>query len=111
MAAMTHLYSVIPASDLRVSVPWYRDLFQREPDDATGDEILWHITDSAWIALAEQRQAGGAQLTIAVDGFGVLLARLQRLGVEHEPVEQYGNGVRHVVLIDPDGNRIALAGM
>jgi len=29
--------------------------------------------------------------------------------IEHEPIETYSNGVRHVNVPDPDGNAIALA--
>ncbi|QYC37682.1 hypothetical protein Nocox_00215 [Nonomuraea coxensis DSM 45129] len=30
-------------------------------------------------------------------------------GIEHEPVETYSNGVRHVEILDPDGNSMSLA--
>ena len=30
-------------------------------------------------------------------------------GIEHEPIETYSNGVRHVNVPDPDGNVIAFA--
>jgi hypothetical protein len=30
-------------------------------------------------------------------------------GIEHEPIETYPNGVRHVKVPDPDGNAIAFA--
>ncbi len=30
-------------------------------------------------------------------------------GIDHERVETYGNGVRHVDILDPDGNRLSLA--
>jgi hypothetical protein len=29
--------------------------------------------------------------------------------IEHEPIETYSNGVRHVNVPDPDGNAIAFA--
>ncbi len=38
-----------------------------------------------------------------------ILARLAAHGIHHEPVETFGNGVRHVVVLDPDGNSLALA--
>jgi hypothetical protein len=31
------------------------------------------------------------------------------VGIEHEPIETYLNGVRHVKIPDPDGNAIAFA--
>lgn len=30
-------------------------------------------------------------------------------GLRHEPVETYDNGVRHVTIIDPDGDSVSLA--
>jgi len=30
-------------------------------------------------------------------------------GIEHEPIETYDNGVRHISIPDPDGNLIAYA--
>ncbi|MFE2182152.1 VOC family protein [Streptomyces sp. NPDC059455] len=38
-----------------------------------------------------------------------ILARLAAHGIDHEPVETYSNGVRHVVVLDPDGNSLSLA--
>jgi hypothetical protein len=37
------------------------------------------------------------------------LARLVAHGFGHQPVETYDNGVRHVVILDPDGNSLSLA--
>ena len=37
------------------------------------------------------------------------LARLTAHGIGHEPVETYNDGVRHVVVLDPDGNSLSLA--
>jgi len=43
------------------------------------------------------------------DGLVCLLERLAAARIEHEPVETYSNGVRHVNVPDPDGNTIAFA--
>jgi hypothetical protein len=37
----------------------------------------------------------------------ISLAGAQR--IEHEPIETYSNGIRHVNVPDPDGNSIAFA--
>jgi hypothetical protein len=42
-------------------------------------------------------------------GLDALLERLAAQGIEHEPIETYSNGVRHVNIPDPDGNAIAFA--
>ena len=46
------------------------------------------------------------QLRPMLDG---LLERLAGQGIEHEPIETYSNGVRHVKIPDPDRNAIAFA--
>lgn len=54
-------------------------------------------------------RAGAGRITFGVAGLDVLLERLAAQRIEHEPIETYSNGVRHVVVADPDGNTIALA--
>ena len=44
-----------------------------------------------------------------ISGLDALLERVEFGGIEHEPVETYSNGVRHVKIADPDGNAIAFA--
>ena len=48
-------------------------------------------------------------VTIGVTDLDDILARLVGYGIKHEAVETYGNGVRHVMMLDPDGNRLSLA--
>jgi catechol 2,3-dioxygenase-like lactoylglutathione lyase family enzyme len=48
-------------------------------------------------------------ITLGVPDLDDILARLAAHGIRHEPVVTYGNGVRHVVVLDPDGNSLALA--
>lgn len=38
-----------------------------------------------------------------------ILARLAAHGIQHGEVETYGNGVRHVDILDPDRNSLSLA--
>jgi catechol 2,3-dioxygenase-like lactoylglutathione lyase family enzyme len=53
--------------------------------------------------------AGAGRITFAVAGLDELLERLAAERIEHEPIETYSNGVRHVNIPDPDGNAIAFA--
>jgi catechol 2,3-dioxygenase-like lactoylglutathione lyase family enzyme len=48
-------------------------------------------------------------ITLGVTDLDTILARLAAHDIAHEPVETYGNGVRHVVVPDPDGNSLSLA--
>lgn len=110
MASTNLLFSGIPVSDRAAALDWYATFFGRPADEVVDDEALWGISDAAWVFVVEDaRRAGGAILTLDTDDMDGVLARLADRGIAHEPVETYGNGVRHVTVIDPDGNSISLA--
>ena len=97
-------------SDLESSIDWYTRLFGRLPDARAGDEVLWEIDEHAWVFIEPNAaRAGAGRITFAVSGLDTLLERLAARGVEHDPIETYSNGVRHVNVPDPDGNAIAFA--
>jgi hypothetical protein len=48
-------------------------------------------------------------ITLGVAGLVDILARLAAHGISHEPVATHSNGVRHVVVFDPDRNSLSLA--
>ncbi|GAB2766744.1 VOC family protein [Amycolatopsis magusensis] len=105
------LYSVMPVSDLARALEWFGAFFGRAADEVMGEEHLWQVGENAWVVVdLRPERVGGATITLGVPDFGDFLARLAEHGIEHEPVETYGNGVRHVVVLDPDGNSLSLAG-
>ena len=87
--------------------------FGRPPDEVIGEEYLWQVGENAWVVIDDREmrteRVGGAMITLGVPDLDDILARLAAHGIHHEPVETYGNGVRHVVVLDPDGNSLALA--
>jgi catechol 2,3-dioxygenase-like lactoylglutathione lyase family enzyme len=110
LSAITHLYAGVPVSDLDAGIEWYMRFFGRPPDWRAGDEILWEIDEHAWLFIEPNAaQAGTGRITLSVAGLDALLEHLASEGIEHEPVETYSNGVRHVKIPDPDGNAIAFA--
>jgi catechol 2,3-dioxygenase-like lactoylglutathione lyase family enzyme len=110
VSAMTDLFAGVPVSDLDAGIDWYTRFFGRPPDRRVGEEMLWEIEEHAWLFIEPNApQAGAGRITLAVAGLDALLERLAEQGIEHEPVESYSNGVRHVKIPDPDGNAIALA--
>lgn len=110
MSAITALFAGVPVSDLDASVDWYTRFFGRPPDMRVGDEVLWDIDDHATLFIEPNAgQAGAGRITFAVAGLDALLEGLAAQGIEHEPIETYSNGVRHVKIPDPDGNSIAFA--
>lgn len=110
MSAITHLYAGVPVSDLDASIDWYTRFFGKPPDFRAGEEILWEIDERAWLFIEPNAaQAGTGRITLSVTGLDALLERLATQRIEHEAIETYSNGVRHVKIPDPDGNAIAFA--
>jgi catechol 2,3-dioxygenase-like lactoylglutathione lyase family enzyme len=108
--AITHLFAGVPVSDLDAGIDWYTRFFGRPPDRRVGEEMLWEIDEHAWLFIEPNAaQAGAGRITFAVTGLDGLLEHLASQRIEHESIETYSNGVRHVTIPDPDGNKIAFA--
>jgi catechol 2,3-dioxygenase-like lactoylglutathione lyase family enzyme len=108
--AITQLIAGVPVSDLNAGTDWYTRLFGRPPDLRVGDEVLWDIDEHATLFIEPNvERAGAGRATLIVTGLDELLERLAAQRIEHEPIETYSNGVRHVNIPDPDGNAIAFA--
>ncbi|SPT51865.1 VOC family protein [Actinomadura madurae] len=107
------LYSVMPVSDSARALGWYGAFFGRAADEAIGEEYLWQVGPNAWVVVDDRdvlaERVGKAMVTLGVTDLDEILARLAAHGIGHEPVETYSNGVRHVVVPDPDGNSLSLA--
>jgi catechol 2,3-dioxygenase-like lactoylglutathione lyase family enzyme len=110
MSAIIDLVAGVPVSDLDASIEWYTRFFGRSPDMRAGDEVLWEVAEHATLFIEPNpAHAGAGRITFVVAGLDALLERLVRQRIEHEPIEIYSNGVRHVKIPDPDGNAIAFA--
>lgn len=107
------LYSIMAVSDRAASVEWFRVFFGRPADEVIGEEYLWQVGENAWVVVDDRpvraERVGGAMITLGVTDLDDILARLAAHGIDHEPVETYRNGLRHVVVLDPDGNSLSLA--
>lgn len=107
------LYSIMPVRDRIKALEWFEAFFGRPADEVIGEEYLWQVGENAWVVVDDRdvraERVGGAMITLGVTGLDDILARLAAHGIGHEPVETYGNGVRHVVVEDPDGNSLSLA--
>jgi predicted enzyme related to lactoylglutathione lyase len=107
------LYSVMCVSDRTKAVEWYEVFFGRPADEVIGEEYLWQVGENAWVVIDDREvrsaRVGGTMITFGVTDFDDIVARLAAHGIAHEPAETYGNGVRHVEVLDPDGNSLSLA--
>ena len=98
-----HLFAGVPVSDLDASIDWYTRLFGRPPDRRVGHEMLWEMDEHAWLFIEPNAtQAGAGRITLAVSGLDAFLEHVAVEGIEHEPIETYSNGVRHVKIPDPE---------
>ena len=109
------LYSVVCVRDRTTSQKWFEVFFGRPADELIGEECLWQVGENAWVVIDDRymraARVGGTMITIGVTDLDDILARLAAHGIKHEPTETYGNGVRHVEVLDPDGNSLSLAEM
>ncbi|MGX1777862.1 VOC family protein [Nocardia brasiliensis] len=107
------LYSVICVSDRIRARAWYEAFFGRVADEVIGEEWLWQTGVNAWIVIDDRAvraaRVGGSMITLGVTDLDVFLARLDEYGIAYGTVETYSNGVRHVEVLDPDGNSLSLA--
>ena len=109
-SAITELFAGVPVSDLDASIDWYTRFFGRLPDMRVGEEVLWQIEERAWLFIEPNAaRAGAGRITLEVAGLDALLERLAAQRIEHQPIESYSNGVRHVNVPVPDVNAIAFA--
>lgn len=107
------LYSIMCVSDRKKALEWFEVFFGRAADEIIGEECLWQLGENAWVVVDDRdvraERVGKAMVTLGVNDLDDFLARLAAHGIAHEPVETYSNGVRHVVVPDPDGNSLSLA--
>jgi hypothetical protein len=82
---------------LVLAVLWATARQSRRGRDSLGDRR----TRLAFIEPNAAR-TGAGRITLAVAGLDALLERLAAQRIEHEPIETYSNGVRHVNVPDPD---------
>ena len=106
------LYSVMCVSDRATTQKWFEVFFGRPANEIIGEECLWRVGENAWVVVDDRyvrAERVGGDDHARRDDINDILARLAAHGIEHEPVETYGNGVRHVDVLDPDGNSLSLA--
>ena len=106
--AVTEFFAGIPVANLSSMIAWYERLFGKPPDFFPNDqEAVWQITDRAWVYVVEDAErAGKALITILVDDIDNQVAELAGRDVPVGPIGIMGEGVRHVRIHDPEGNRV-----
>jgi predicted enzyme related to lactoylglutathione lyase len=108
---VTYVFAGIPVADFEAARAWYERLAGRPPDLVPhSHEAAWQLTKTGWIyVVADAERAGSALVTLLVDDLDERIEALAQRGLEVGEVETIADGVRTVVLEDPDGNAIKLA--
>ncbi len=108
--AIAHLFASIPVAGRDAAVAWYERFAGRPPDlIPNDDEAAWRLTEAAWIyVVVDAARAGSALHTVLVDDIDGFLDGLAGRGLQSGPVDTMGNGVRHTIVADPDGNRLQI---
>ena len=104
----TYVFAGILVADIDAGRAWYERLLGRAPDlIPNANEAAWQLTDTGWIYLQGDPSGAGSSLqTLLVDDLDVLVADLDRRGLEPEPIEVIPGAARTSTITDPDGNRI-----
>jgi len=106
---ITHSFAGLAVSDFTVACDWYERLFESPPDVLpTEEEAIWRPAASASIYITVDRaRAGRGLLTLAVKNLDDQRVSLARRGLPVDEATE-ANGMRTLILTDPDGNSIKL---
>lgn len=98
-------------TDLVRAEPWYTTVLDQPPDARPMEGLLeWDLREGAGLQVwSEPERAGRSSVVLEVADLDAAASRLDSAGIVHDG-PQPGGGVRILPLIDPDGNRVVLAG-
>jgi predicted enzyme related to lactoylglutathione lyase len=104
------LFAGMPVSDFKLATSWYESFFARPPDVIAHEtEVMWSVTDRGWIYVVHDiDHAGNSIACIAVPDLDQTISGLARRGVSTGPIQREGEAGRKSVVLDPDGNSIAI---
>lgn len=108
---VTEVMAQIIVTDLERSTAFYEALFGRPPDANPMAQLHeWHFAAAGAVQVfQEPDRAGRSGATLHVADLDAAAVGLDAAGIDHDPIAE-ADYVRIVVLADPDGNRIVLAG-
>lgn len=109
--AITRVLAQSTVTDLAVAEDWYTRLFGRAPDARPMPGLLeWHLAETFGVQVwSEPDRAGRSSMVLDESDLDGLAARLDEVGIAHDG-PQKATSSRILSLLDPDGNRVVLAG-
>ena len=103
------VFSGIAVLDFSAAVAWYERVFGRAADIVVNDdEVMWRMTDSAWIyVVRDATRVGRALVALSVPSLDGAVHELSRRGVDAGPMEVVGEAGRKVAITDSEGNTVS----
>jgi len=104
------LFAGVAVSDFNAAQAWYEGFFARPPDVvAHEEEVMWQATERGWLYIfCDADHAGNSIVAMAVPDIEAVVAALEARGVSTGPILREGDAGRKAVVLDPDGNSIAI---
>jgi predicted enzyme related to lactoylglutathione lyase len=105
------LFAGVSVTEFDRALDWYTRLFGRPPDiNVHDDEVMWRITEGAWLyVVVDRNRAGSAVVTFSVGDLDTTAARIAARGVRTDAFEKVGDAGRKATFRDPDGNVLSFA--
>jgi predicted enzyme related to lactoylglutathione lyase len=106
-----HVLAQCTVTDVDRAEDWYARLLGRGPDTRPMPGLVeWYVGDSAGLQVwSEPGRAGKSSVVLGVTDLDGAASRARDEGLAHDGPQAGGDG-RIVLLVDPDGNRVVLAG-
>jgi predicted enzyme related to lactoylglutathione lyase len=104
-----NVFASVAVTDLTVAEPWYEALLGQTGSKPMAEVIEWKLPGGGGLqvyALAER--AGQCSCTLVVHDIDAEIRKLAGMGVDTTQRSE-SDRVRTVMVVDPDGNHIALA--
>jgi predicted enzyme related to lactoylglutathione lyase len=100
----------VAVKNLKTSVKWYEGIFGRPADSTPMPEVAeWWFRRGGGVQVYQlPERAGSGSFTLAVSHIEQEIEKLRHLGLDTSQ-QPSGNGVKTVMIKDPDGNSIAFA--
>jgi predicted enzyme related to lactoylglutathione lyase len=104
------LFTGIAVTNFETARAWYERFFARPADVIAHEtEVMWQVTDRGWLYIvADAAHAGNSIAAMAVADIEKVTSALESRGVTTGPITSAGNAGRKTIVLDPDGNSIAI---
>jgi predicted enzyme related to lactoylglutathione lyase len=103
------LFAGVAVADFDAALAWYDRLLGRPADIVVkDDEVMWRITEGAWLyVVGDARHAGHALVALAVADLDEAIAQIESRGLARPPIETIAGAGRKASFTDLEGNTIS----